>query len=459
VTAYQTGERRKRRRYRRSFVVNALWAAGGLAVMTVAGLTANVLITHSLAPDEVGAYFVFVSLVMVLAVIARMGLDYGVVRFVGTGMARGESGVARMSIRISLETVGMCAAVIGVLVVALWNDWISELATGSKLALGLGGLVALLLAADAVRLVASEVFRGFGDIRRASVYGDAMRGVIFLSFLGAARVLWSNFDLARCLQVACVASAVTCLWVLSAVRRRTRHLDAPAPVARRRLLGQSTPMMVTSLASLLLTQSAVLVAGGVLDARSAALYGVALRVALLLEAPLFVANAVVLPVIVRLHTSSEHDELERVLRRTATIVSLVMLAAVVFLILAGAPLMRVLFGSFFVAAAPIVGILAVSQLVNALAGSSGITLSMTGNERIAMFISMTAAVAAVVLEVVLGQLFGINGVAVGAAIGVIAANVGWVAAVRARLGIVSAASFGIAWRWLVGSRGGRSATA
>ncbi len=435
-----------------ALTASVVWAAAGLVVMTATGLAANVLITRSLPPREVGVYFVCVSLVMVLAVIARAGLDYGVISFTGVGLARDETGVARGSIMLSLQIVSVLATLTAALVVLVWSAWISEFAVG------LGILVGLLLVADSVRQVASEAFRGFGDIPRASAYGNALRGVLFLGFLGAGRLLWSDLDLARCLQASVIASAATCAWALFALMRRLRTLGPPSAVARGPILRQSLPMMATSLAGLILSQGAVLVVGGLLDARSAALYGAALRVALLLEAPLFVANAVVLPIIVRLHAVGDSAALEHVLRRAATVISLAMLGALVVLIVGGQMLMRTLFGPFFAGAAPVLAILAGAQLVNSLAGSSGITLSMTGNERAAMLISSVSAVAAVLLEVILGQMFGINGVAIGAAVGIAAANIVMVAAVRARLGIVPAASFAMAWGWATRLKGGGSAT-
>jgi O-antigen/teichoic acid export membrane protein len=120
--------------------------------------------------------------------------------------------------------------------------------------------------------------------------------------------------------------------------------------------------------------------------------------------------------------------------------------------------MRLLFGAFFVAAAPLVAILAGAQVVSALCGSNGITLFMTGNERVAMWITAVSSVTALALEVVLGKLFGVNGVAIGAASGMAVSNIAGAIFVRARLGILTFASFGVAWAWLTHLRSGRSAT-
>ena len=105
-----------------------------------------------------------------------------------------------------------------------------------------------------------------------------------------------------------------------------------------------------------------------------------------------------------------------------------------------------LFGQEFVSGSPALIILSGAQLVNAAAGSVGLTLMMTGHERSTAYGLFVSAVVNVVLNAVLIPQFGVVGAAVATATSTILWNVLLIIEVYRKLGIDSTA-FGAGLRW------------
>jgi O-antigen/teichoic acid export membrane protein len=424
------------------------WSAGGLAVMTLGGLFANALIARQLSRDDVGVFFLCMSTVAVLSLVGRLGLDYAVVRDTAAYRARSSDATAHSVIRAMLRITAVASAVTALLTaVMLMRLNPSGGAENSLGSLAVVVIVALTVFAESLRQVASESFRGLGSIRMATLLGPALRSAVLLALVAAAVALGFDLSLLDALGVALAASLITCATALLLVSAHLPREVAPSAYGLVRI-GQSFPIMLSSLAGIVLSQGAVLVCGIVESPGNTALFGAALRVSLLLEAPLFVANSVLMPRIAHLWAISDRRALQSLLRTTSTISSLPMLLALVLIYAFGGPILNLIFGPGFEMGAAALAILATGQLVSSLAGSCGVTLTMSGNHALAMRISLLVGALSGASQYALGSAFGIVGVAAGSAAGLAGVNVLAAVAVRRQLGITSVADPSVAWQLL-----------
>lgn len=123
-----------------------------------------------------------------------------------------------------------------------------------------------------------------------------------------------------------------------------------------------------------------------------------------------------------------------VLTRTA-VASIVSSAAFVFLLVFNKQIMGLVYGPFYERAGVLLVVLAAGQTFNTLMGSCGLTLMMTGEGSLLMWVSVLGAVGTVIGEVALGRLFGTLGVAIASSLGTAALSGALVLLVRRRLGI------------------------
>ncbi|UCG77254.1 MAG: polysaccharide biosynthesis C-terminal domain-containing protein [Nitrospirota bacterium] len=94
-----------------------------------------------------------------------------------------------------------------------------------------------------------------------------------------------------------------------------------------------------------------------------------------------------------------------------------------------------LFGGAYQEGGTALIMLCVAQVVNIVSGSGGIALIMTGHERDAATAMGLAAILAVIMNIVLIPVWGINGAAAAAAMSMVAWNIIMVLLVRRRLGL------------------------
>jgi O-antigen/teichoic acid export membrane protein len=160
-----------------------------------------------------------------------------------------------------------------------------------------------------------------------------------------------------------------------------------------------------------LTNVDVWVVGGFSSGRELALYATPAKLVTLIGVSFLIANQVLPPLIGELAAKKDNVLMERTLRGTAFVVGLPSMAVVLVFVLAGGPLLRVVFGPAYAGGATVLALLCIGQAANILTGSSLFALLMTGHGVAAMWISGTMGLLAGAACLVAVHFWGPTGVA------------------------------------------------
>jgi O-antigen/teichoic acid export membrane protein len=387
------------------------WAFGGQVAAAAFGLAVNALLARLLTPGEVGDYFLLLSLVSVAAVLAQLGLNRTVVRLVAESLASGRPGRARAAVRtvLGLGVIGMFLT--GGALGLGPGQWLAIHLFDSPRMAGVMGLAVLWMAVTSAQELLSESIRGFHDIRLATLLGKALTTVISaVLFL----VLWGlkhHSDLAQVLTLSVAAGmtgTVIAGWVL---KLKLGDLAGNETIRVQEIGSIAWPILITNLTLLALSQANLWVLGGYRPQEEVAVYGAAVRVAMLVGIPILVANAVVPPLIAEMHSQDKKAELEKTLRATATLTGIPALMAVIILAAFGEPILGFLYGDFYREGVMVLVFIALGQLINVWAGSCGFTLIMTGHEMTMMWITVLSGILTIAGALWLVRDFGAPGVA------------------------------------------------
>jgi O-antigen/teichoic acid export membrane protein len=166
-----------------------------------------------------------------------------------------------------------------------------------------------------------------------------------------------------------------------------------------------------------------------------AVYGVISRVVAVVAAPNVILSAVMPPLVAELYARGRRRELERVLRTTATAAAVPSLAATVVFVVAGGPLLGIVYGGFYGQGAFALALLSLGQLATVWFGSCGIALVMSGHHQLMLALSIATGVLTVAAELAVVRSTGIVGVAAASAAGIALLHVATWAVVRARTGV------------------------
>jgi O-antigen/teichoic acid export membrane protein len=156
---------------RRRLLSGSTWALGGKSGAAMIGLVTNGVLTRLLTKQEFGIYLLAFSIISLGAVIGSLGLPKTVLRFVAESMTLGQRGRARRAIYTALGLGVLGTLSISLAHLFIVGDLVSRYLFGSSALVAVIGLTAGWMAISTMQEIMAETFRGFHDIRMATLFG------------------------------------------------------------------------------------------------------------------------------------------------------------------------------------------------------------------------------------------------------------------------------------------------
>jgi O-antigen/teichoic acid export membrane protein len=390
---------------------DGVWVMAGRGVSMVSGLLAMVLIARLLDKDEMGFYFLCVSLVTILSVASQFGLNLAVVRLIAEMLGKRREAHAASVVRLSIRFVLVAAVIISILSVIFMVVHPPDAVTRLQASwLVFAMLVAWFVFMTMQGLIA-ECLRGYHAVRDATIYGVMLSSLLSLAGLAGIWALSDGSSLEVILGVFVVAVGISVIVGAGRLRSRMHPDERPGGIDLGGLLSLAWPMWATNLTLLVLTQADIWIVGSFLEITDVALYGAATRLAVLVSFSLVIVNAVIAPVISDLYHREERGLLERRLRTGAGLAAVPAVLTVLVFYLFGRELLALVYGDGYTDAYLLLLVLSVGQLFNVVTGSSGMVLLMTGHQRTMMKISLFTVTLAIVASIYAAIYVGSIGVA------------------------------------------------
>jgi O-antigen/teichoic acid export membrane protein len=242
--------------------------------------------------------------------------------------------------------------------------------------------------------IMAETFRGFHDIRMATLFGGlATAGksaglimrVMLLACL-ALLALTSGWDTdLRTVMLASIGSgAASALLAAVFLHKRVTSLGTQGAddlISTKDTLRDAFPILAISLTSFVLLSAADLWILGIFRSQEeVGVYGAASRLVTLIAMPLLITNLVLPPTVAEMYAQGRTAELERTLRTFSTLSGVPsLLVLIVFTLLEG-PILGVVYGPGYQSAAMLLVLLSAGKLAAVWAGSCGAVLQFTGHQ-------------------------------------------------------------------------------
>ncbi len=406
--------------------------AGLLAVVTAVS-------ARALHPEGFGAYAFIVALVTIASIPTTVGLRQTVARETAYATARGAltaiGSTWIWAVKWTLlVTVAMAGAVTGW---ALWAVDDPALARHMLIA------AAILFLLPLPRMTAG-VLQGLGKVALSQIPEQIVRPLVLLGLVlaawwlaGGAPVTVSTMLVLFAIALAAEGGTST-LFLLRAMPFRLRDSLARGPDISRRALAMSAVSFGAIAGVYLVNSNLDVVMLGLLGSTAeTGIYKAAATLSELVAFGLGAINTVLMPRIAGLHASGDRAALQRVVLRATWLISGFALVAALGLVLAGRPLLALVFGDGYAAGYAALIILVVGQLANALFGPVALILNMTGHERLTLAGHSLSVVANAVLNLALIPRLGIEGAAIATASSLLTWNLLLAIALKRRTGFYS----------------------
>ncbi len=395
---------------KRRLLSGGAWTIAARVTAGLSGFMINALLSRLLSPEDVGAYFLLVSVASVGAIAAQLGLQLAVVRLVAEAIAGNRPGHARGLIRRALGLTAVSAVVAGGLVGFAGEAGVVAIFGSATLA-QVAWLAGFWLVSLSLTGVVAEAFRGLHDYGMAGALGGAGTNLLLLTVLIVVFTLHLRMTLFDVVALGTLTVFATAVVGLAAMRRRLRRLGPSSDTSAGELLSVSLPLLVTTVSIFISTQADIWILGIQRGNDEVAMYGTAVRLVQMVLMPLLMMNAILAPVISEQFSQGRRAALERVLRGCAAITGLPALLALVFIAVAAEPMLGRVYGEYYKGGATVLLLVSAGQTVNVLSGSAAVVLMMTGHQRAAMTISAATGLGLIAGALLVVDRHGIDGVA------------------------------------------------
>ena len=413
---------------KRRLLSGGAWATGGRILVASTGLISSALLARLLTPQALGTYFLAYSILNVGTSLGQLGLTGTVVRLVAEGMGLNLFGRVRRVIGVVLGVGTLGALGVG-LAYLLFGDNLAQIVFKAPALAAITGLVAGWIMVGSLQGVLGEIFRGFHDVRLATILGGqttggAAAGGATVALLTASLfLLWlvnGQATLATVVLLAICSGAASTLVAGWLLHRTVRALppqtldDDPKTNPKkvlREVLSISLPLLIVTLVMMVRTNGDIWTLGAFLPQREVALYGAANRLVNMVTMPMVIVTAVAPPLIAEMYSQGRREDLEHALRSMATLSGIPAWLASMACIFFPSAILGLVYGNYYREGAAVLALLSIGLFASVCAGSCGIVLAYTGHQKTLMVITIVSSTATLIAMLAVVEPYGIVGVA------------------------------------------------
>lgn len=412
-----------------------LWALIGRVTGVFLAVAINSILARILSPDAMGVYFLALSLVVVAAIIAQLGLNQVIVRLVAESMQRGEPARAGRSILLVFGYGVLGSVVVASAMYLGVGDWLAEHVFHSKQLREVTGLIAIWIILSALQSLLAETFRGFHDIKSAALYGGVASNVVTAGLILAVWIFQNQTTLEEVIYYT-IAGVITSNFIaFILVNKKYLNLRGASDLSGREVIQIAWPLLVTNLTGNALTQVGLWIVGAFLTQEDVAVFGAAARLSQIMMLVTSLLYAFLPPLIAQWYEKKDFCLLQEVLQGSALLNTLLVLPLLGSVILFPSGILQLLYGEFYSRGSSVLVMLSIGLFVNVLTGIRGYVLIMSGREKLQMYISLFGGTLNTVACVIGAIYWGINGVAFAAMFSMITQCIVELFAVKSRLGV------------------------
>lgn len=371
----------------------------------------TLFLTNNFKADTVGMYDFSRSLLIFLGTVAVFGMQQSIIYYSGLLRSQENLGSIKAVYTKMVGIVLMISIILNLglyLVAAEFFQGIMEIPVDT-----ITKKTFPIIFFYGLTMLNIDSFRAVDKIYLSEVFRNILR--YFFFFIATIVLFFSNYTeglidafLFNFVFLAALSSLF--LWKAFQNESFTKDPDASG-ISYQDVLRRSAPMAISAASFLLMQSLDVLMLTSFTNYESVAFYSVAVKLTLLVSIVLSSVNAVIAPQIAEDYAAKRMETLKLKIKRSTRLIFLITMP-IILLLAFGSMFILSFFGEEYPIAHNALLILLAGQMVNALCGSIGVYLNMTGKQMVFQFILLSALILNVLLNFILIPKFGMTGAAI-----------------------------------------------
>lgn len=419
-------------------LTGSIWALSSRIIATLLGLVFNVLVARLFGAKVVGIVAVVNSFLILVTIFTVVGTQTSILRLIPEHLSKYSPTSA---FKVYRKTHYLIIGISFVTAMALFFS--ADLIAGkvfSKSHLShYFALASIFVVFNSIALLNTNAVRGLRLIKLFAFMQLLPQTANLIFLIGMGLLLKNDAIPVYAVLFGLVITGITGWLIMeSTFKKKMKIGDIVRPIAYRDILAISMPMLMTATMMFFITQIGILMIGALRSEVEVGYYSVAVKLATLTTFVLNAINSIAGPKFAELFHTGKMDELFFVAKKSTKLIFWTTSPILLFLIGLGKPVLTLLYGAEFVSAYQPIIIIVIGQFINAISGSTGIFMNMTGHQKIFRNIVACTAIMSLILNFILNPIFGINGAAVSATISIIFLNVSVLVYMKAKFGKTTA---------------------
>ncbi|MBN4080979.1 flippase [Caldithrix abyssi] len=368
------------------------------------------LLARWIGAEFLGIYSMANAIMLISEVLAKMGLETGVMRFVSRMNPDVEREKIQKIIGSAIKmTTGFSLVIMVALIVS--SGFIVENILGEKALLTTVIVVfAIAIPFNAITLVSAFATQGFKRLKYKSLVTQFLNPTVLLS--GMIISFWlGSTELA--IMAPMLLTGMIGSYVMVVLLKRLSGIQNSQIIKAKfdkELLKFSYPLMFVTILQTFMHWMDILMLGYYTDAITVGLYHPAARTAGLLQALLLSFISIYAPMMAQFHGEGDRRKMENTYKLVSRwLLIFAIPISVIFIVFPQKVLL--LFGSEYVASANVLIILTIATFIQAVLGAAGPALGMAGYTRLVLWNTIGAFALNLILNRTLIPLYGITGAA------------------------------------------------
>lgn len=371
----------------------------------------TIFLAKVLGPEDLGVYFLGLTIVKTLTILSILGLDTGVVRYVS--IYHGRNDLGRMKGAVVFSTIiSMVPSILFICASYLGGDFVAS-SVFHKPELGpIIKLLSLAIPLDALL----RIFLCSANGLKFMQYSAVIENVVWISlrfFFALVFLYGLGLNHLEGIVLAYIFSSLISAGLAFFYSNRLFNLlgkKTEAIFENRQLLRFSIPMVFTHLVYEWLSHLDILMLGMFVSASDIGIYGVAVRLIMLAQVVFMAFQPIFQPLVAELHDNKQIDRLTNLLKVT-THWSLTISFPVFLALLAFPKFFLHFFGEQYTSGANCLSVLVIAFAISALSNLPSSVIVMIGKSKLSLKINIYTLIINAVLNLALIPLFGIIGAA------------------------------------------------
>ena len=368
----------------------------------------TLILTNYFDPNLVGQYDFVRSLLIFLGGICVFGMHQSIIYY--SGFLNSQNSLDSIkTVYKKMIIIVLCISV-GLFIVfyAIDNDYIDAFFE-KKVALMVIKTVGALFFYG-VTMLNIDTLRGINKIFLSELYRNAFRyfpfliGVIIIYNINEQQFLVDLFLLSFV-----VLSIVSTIFV-GYYFTKLKSCNSNFTISFKNIIKRSGPMAISSIAYVLMQSVDIILLSKFTNFESVAFYAVAIKLTTMISLVLASVNTVQAPKIAELYSLKNIKELKKIIKNATRLIFVLTFPVIIALILLSNFILS-LYGEIYVVAKNALLILLVGQSINALCGSVGVYMNMTGKQNVLQKVLLISFFINLILNWYLIPIYGIEGAA------------------------------------------------